>query len=121
MGQRSVAERFLQRRQVAIGHGGIAGLFESRSGFCVVPRLRVNLAQLEQGDIVEAIYDGYSIPGESGAVGLDTPDLLPERTGVHDAKIELRLPDSLQPTMFVHEKRMDTVTGWSPGFCAYQL
>jgi hypothetical protein len=61
-----------------------------------------DLAQLEQGDIVEAIYDGFSIPGESGAVGLDTPDLLPERTGVHEAKIEMRLPDALQPTLWSH-------------------
>ena len=61
-----------------------------------------DLAQLEQGDIVEAIYDGFSIPGESGAVGVDTPDLLPERTGIHDAKIEMHLPGPLQPTLWSH-------------------
>jgi hypothetical protein len=61
-----------------------------------------DLAQLEQGDIVEAVYDGFSIPGESGSVAIDTPDLLPERTGVHEAKIVMHLPDALQPTLWSH-------------------
>ena len=61
-----------------------------------------DLAQLEQGDIVEAVYDGFSIPGESGSVAIDTPDLLPERTGVHEGKIEIHLPDALQPTLWSH-------------------
>ena len=32
------------------------------------------------------------MPGDTGDVGIDTPDMLPERTAVHDATIELRLP-----------------------------
>ncbi len=60
------------------------------------------LAQLEQGDIVEALYMGMAIPTESGDVGIDTPDLLPERTAVAHAEIQLTLPATLKPALWVH-------------------
>jgi hypothetical protein len=62
-----------------------------------------DLSQLEQGDAVEAIYEGWSLPGDTGDIGIDTPDLLPERTAVHDATIELRLPRSLRGALWSHE------------------
>ena len=61
-----------------------------------------DLSQLEQGDAVEAIYEGWSLPGETGNIGIDTPDLLPDRTGVHDATIELRLPKGLHGSLWTH-------------------
>jgi hypothetical protein len=61
-----------------------------------------DLSQLEQGDIVEAIYEGWAIPGDTGDIGIDTPDLLPERTAVHDATIELRLPSALRGALWSH-------------------
>jgi hypothetical protein len=61
-----------------------------------------DLSQLEQGDAVEAIYEGWSLPGETGDIHIDTPDLLPERTAVHDATIELRLPAALRGSMWTH-------------------
>jgi hypothetical protein len=61
-----------------------------------------DLAQLEQGDYVEAIYEGWSLPGDTGDLTIDTPDLLPERTGIHDATIELSLPKSLKYAMISH-------------------
>ena len=51
-----------------------------------------DLSQLEAGDAVEAIYEGWGLPNETGNVGIDTPDLLPERTAVREATIELRVP-----------------------------
>lgn len=57
-----------------------------------------DLSQLEAGDAVEAIYEGFSVPGEMGNVGVDTPDLLPERTAVRDARVELRLPVGMKTT-----------------------
>jgi hypothetical protein len=60
------------------------------------------LAQLEQGDIVEALYIGIAIPTESGDIGIDTPDLLPERTAVANAEISLTMPASLKPALWVH-------------------
>ena len=51
-----------------------------------------DLSQLEQGDVVEAVYEGWALPGDTAQVGVDTPDLLPERVAVHDATIEVRLP-----------------------------
>jgi len=60
------------------------------------------LSQLEQGDVVEAIYEGWSLPGDTGDLGIDTPDLLPERTAVHDATIELRLPPNLRGALWSH-------------------
>jgi hypothetical protein len=61
-----------------------------------------DLSQLEQGDVVEAIYEGWALPGETGDVGIDTPDLLPERTAVHDATIELRLPEATKGALWSH-------------------
>ena len=61
-----------------------------------------DLSQLEQGDAVEAIYEGWALPGDTGDLGIDTPDLLPERTSVHDATIELRLPRSLRGGLWGH-------------------
>ena len=60
------------------------------------------LAQLEQGDVVEALYQGVATPSDTGDVGLDTPDLLPERTAVVRADIELSMPASLKPSLWVH-------------------
>ncbi|HEY3817963.1 MAG TPA: hypothetical protein VGL81_12370 [Polyangiaceae bacterium] len=61
-----------------------------------------DLSQLEQGDVVEAVYEGWSIPGDTGDIGIDTPDLLPGRTAVHDASIELRLPRGLEGSLWSH-------------------
>jgi hypothetical protein len=61
-----------------------------------------DLAQLEQGDIVEAIYEGWLLPGDTGDIGIDTTDLLPERTAVHDGTIELRLPRGLHGSLWSH-------------------
>jgi hypothetical protein len=61
-----------------------------------------DLAQLEQGDIVEAIYEGWALPSDTGDVGIDTPDLLPDRAAVHDATIELRLPRTLAGSLWSH-------------------
>jgi hypothetical protein len=61
-----------------------------------------DLSQLEQGDIVEAFYEGWSLPGDTGDLGLDTPDVLPERAAVHAATIELRLPPGLKGSLWSH-------------------
>jgi len=61
-----------------------------------------DLSQLEQGDLVEAIYEGWSLPGETGDIGIDTTDLLPQRVAVHDAAIELRLPQGLHGAVWSH-------------------
>jgi hypothetical protein len=61
-----------------------------------------DLSQLEQGDIVEAVYEGWSLPDDTGDVGIDTPDLLPGRTAVHEATIELRLPRALHGSLWSH-------------------
>ncbi|HEX4446713.1 MAG TPA: hypothetical protein VH044_08255, partial [Polyangiaceae bacterium] len=61
-----------------------------------------DLSQLEQGDAIEAIYEGWSLPGDTGDLGIDTPDLLPERTSVHDATIELRFPRALRVGLWGH-------------------
>jgi hypothetical protein len=61
-----------------------------------------DLAQLEAGDAVEAIYEGFAAPGPIGNVGVDTPDLFPERTAVRDARIEVRMPASLHVSMWSH-------------------
>ena len=61
-----------------------------------------DLSQLEQGDLVEAVYDGYSLPGDTGDIGIDTPDLLPDRSAVKSATIEIRMPHGLRPSLWSH-------------------
>lgn len=61
-----------------------------------------DLSQLEAGDAVEAIYEGWALPAEMGNIGIDTPDLLPERTAVRSARIELRLPQGLKSSLWSH-------------------
>ena len=61
-----------------------------------------DLSQLEAGDAVEAIYEGWGVPGDMGNIGIDTPDLLPERTAVRDARIELRLPTAVHGSLWSH-------------------
>lgn len=61
-----------------------------------------DLSQLEQGDLVEAIYETWAVPGETGDVGIDTPDLLPNRTAVREGLLELRLPAGLKGTLWSH-------------------
>jgi hypothetical protein len=61
-----------------------------------------DLSQLEAGDAVEAIYEGWGVPNETGSIGIDTPDLMPERTAVHDATIELAIPAGLQGSLWSH-------------------
>ncbi len=62
-----------------------------------------DLAQLEQGDFVEALYEGYALPGDTGDIGIDTPDMLADRTAVRESTIELRLPRSLRGALWSHE------------------
>jgi hypothetical protein len=72
------------------------------------------LSQLEQGDVVEAVYEGWALPGDTGDLGIDTPDLLPERTAVHEATIEIRLPPGLRTSLWSHPllgKARETTTG----------
>jgi hypothetical protein len=80
-----------------------------------------DLSQLEQGDIVEAFYEGWSLPGDTGDIGFDTPDVLPERAAIHEATIELRLPGGLRGALWSHallgkaEERTESgarVLGW---------
>src|SRR5262249_47734094 len=54
-----------------------------------------DLSQLEQGDYVEQIIEGWALPGDTGQLVIDTPDLLPERTSVREAAIEIRKPEAL--------------------------
>lgn len=73
-----------------------------------------DLSQLEAGDAIEAIYEGFAVPGESGNVGVDTPDLLPERTTVREARVELRAPAKLRGSLWSHDllgKAEDRIEG----------
>jgi hypothetical protein len=61
-----------------------------------------DLSQLEAGDAVEAIYEGWAVPSESGTIGIDTPDLMPERTAVRDATVEIAFPANLKSSLWSH-------------------
>jgi hypothetical protein len=61
-----------------------------------------DLSQLEQGDYVELIGDGWALPGDTGQIVIDTPDLLPERTSVREATIEVRRASSIPLSLWSH-------------------
>ncbi len=61
-----------------------------------------DLAQLEAGDAVMAIYEGWGVPGDTGDIGIDTPDLLPDRTAVVHASIEINMPATLKGALYSH-------------------
>ena len=60
------------------------------------------LSQLETGDYVEMLATGWALPGEGGQLTVDTPDLLPERTSVREAQIELERPAAIDLAMWSH-------------------
>lgn len=61
-----------------------------------------DLSQLEKGDYVEQILEGFAIPDVGGQIVGDGPDLMPLRTGVREAEIELRRPASLDLSLWAH-------------------
>jgi hypothetical protein len=61
-----------------------------------------DLSQLGPGDVVEALYEGFALPSETYDIGFDTPDLLPDRTAVVSASIEIALPKRLEVSMRAH-------------------
>ncbi len=61
-----------------------------------------DLSQLEQGDYVEQIVEGWALPGDTGQILIDTPDLLPERTSVREAVIEVRRATSIPFAVWAH-------------------
>jgi hypothetical protein len=61
-----------------------------------------DLSQLEQGDYVEQIAEGWGLPGDTGQILIDTPDLLPERTSVREAIIEVHRAASVPFSVWSH-------------------
>ena len=73
-----------------------------------------DLSQLEKGDYIEQIVEGWALPGAAGQLVVDTPDLLPERTSVDEASIELRRPATLDLSIWSHAqwgKRSERIDG----------
>jgi len=60
------------------------------------------LSQIEPGDYVELVAEGYLLARADGALDLDTPDLLPMRTAVEHAQITLSVPASLTADLWSH-------------------
>ena len=60
------------------------------------------LSQIEPGDYVEMVAEGWMAPRADGSFDLDTPDLLPNRTAVEQATIELAYPTSIPLDVWTH-------------------
>ncbi len=61
-----------------------------------------DLSQLEAGDYVEQIGEGWALPSEQGQIVIDTPDLMPERTSVREATIEVRRAQAIPFAIWSH-------------------
>jgi hypothetical protein len=61
-----------------------------------------DLSQLEPGDYVEHVVEGYALPTRAGHLVVNTPDLLPDRTGVDHATITLRYPKQVALARWSH-------------------
>lgn len=61
-----------------------------------------DLSQLEPGDYVEQISEAWVLPDRAGHLVIDTQDLLPERTSVRQATLELRYPQKLKLARWSH-------------------
>ncbi|AKT36380.1 hypothetical protein [Chondromyces crocatus] len=61
-----------------------------------------DLSQLEQGDYVEQILEGYTLPSDTGQLVIDTTDLMPDRTSVREAEFEVRRPASVDLQQWAH-------------------
>ncbi|HZO15811.1 MAG TPA: hypothetical protein VFB62_21205, partial [Polyangiaceae bacterium] len=60
------------------------------------------LSQLESGDYVEAITEGWALPDDDGQLVVDTPDLLPLRTSVREGVVRWSRPTSLEMPAWAH-------------------
>ncbi len=61
-----------------------------------------DLSQLEQGDYVELLVSGVALPGNMGQLVVDTPDLLPARTSVLHASVQVRFPKNVALHRWAH-------------------
>ena len=61
-----------------------------------------DFSQLEKGDYVEQILEGWALPGASGQLVVDTPDLLPERTSVQKRASSCGAPGLAELAMWSH-------------------
>lgn len=61
-----------------------------------------DLSQLEPGDVIEQLVESFALPDRAGHLVVDTPDLLPERTGVMEASVELSYPSSVTLSTWSH-------------------
>lgn len=64
-----------------------------------------DLSQLEPGDAIEQAVEGIAFPDRLGHLVVDTPDLLPERTSVKGAVVEITAPADL-PLAMAASKRL---------------
>lgn len=93
------------------GHGGLwktVHRIYKKDGRVVEPdriaaaQAGAELSQIEVGDYVEMVAEGWIGPRADGKIDLDTPDLLPSRTAVEQATIELSYPESLALNVWAH-------------------
>ncbi|MBM4376964.1 MAG: hypothetical protein FJ095_17925 [Deltaproteobacteria bacterium] len=61
-----------------------------------------DLSQLEKGDYVERLVVGWALPDDHGHLVVDGPDLMPERTSVREASIELVRPERVPMSVWSH-------------------
>jgi hypothetical protein len=61
-----------------------------------------DLSQLEAGDYIEQILMGWALPGDSGQITIDTPDLMPERTSIREGVIEVKRAPTIPLSIWAH-------------------
>jgi hypothetical protein len=65
---------------------------------------RTDLSQLEPGDYLEEITQGFSVPSSRGVMGIFSQNLLAARTSVQEATVEISRPASLPLSVWAHPR-----------------
>jgi hypothetical protein len=121
VGPQAVAGRHLRRslrRRIFKPDGRVLDPETTQVG----PQQNTELSQLEPGDYLEEIAEGFSLPRAMGEHVWLTQELLPARTSVQEATVEIRRPRKLAVQLWAHpslgrpsvvQRGGDTVTTFS--------
>ncbi|HHH10579.1 MAG TPA: hypothetical protein ENK23_00680 [Sorangium sp.] len=65
---------------------------------------QTDLSQLQTGDYVEVVMEGWGLPSEQGQLVVDSADVLPRRTSLRSLDIRFRRPRAVKLALWAHPR-----------------